>query len=645
MQLRDACFAGRRTVLACLNIRGSLGHLSAYRHELLFKFTCSGSFKRRRELNSIAGRPVVAGRPKIFREYENEHFHRVMEDIPAYLDTVIPSPCRVNVGSLLSTRRDEETGALSEFRELSLHPQGAFFDIENPAYTKLIEDIVRNLNVVPDDDLKNCLVCLCLWPDTPGTTTPNFKLLWNSLDRECSARCPSWTKQRQLTVADCFFHLRLSRITMYNRTMLRTLARSLHELSVHNIVQYLFYSNLQRWMVASTENPFQAQLYKSISELTVEEIGIVCQGFFKCQKKISSRELLHTIVVETVQKLPNVSSPTLCAVVKELRYSSSRSEVLSCEKILKACEPYANHWDVPSSIQLSGLAAHLRVYRPALLDAISHHMSSRIASVRLKDLAKVLYALAFFNHEGGDSRFYAEVVEQLGDPSRADEIELYHHCLVSCVWYLGLRGAFYQDLTAMALDETKINLDKKHKDVTFELAGLHHSVQIECPTYNGPLLSDATLQRCLRSQSSSGRIPDQAMTTLSMQERLTLEVCNGIKERYGKGPRIIQVLRHFHSPDVILGLDVRSKRVSEPSLRTVADGIMAAGVADGRTCAIVVQGPGAFCHSSERLNGLACAKIRQLASLGFHVVQVPYHRVHLFSKPNSDAYIQKILFS
>ncbi|XP_064472954.1 FAST kinase domain-containing protein 5, mitochondrial-like [Ornithodoros turicata] len=578
--------------------------------------------RRLQSLTSLFSRPGVSNvarksQPKVFRELENEHFHQVMERLPAYRQTVVAKPTRENVGAMLSS---ENTWPFNEFRDVSLLTQGSFWDIENNAHTYLTHQISRKVHLAKRDQLKDCLLCLSLWPQTPGTTTTNFMQLWNALDRECTKRSLGWTPQTQLLFADCFFHLRLSRITAYNRTTLRNLAKSLHELPVHNVVQYLFLSNLQRWMVASADNILQDHLQTLIAQMSMEEIGIVCQGYFKCKKPIRNKALLKAVIEKTIGQVPNISSTAMCAIVKEARYSSSATQhVDSCKALLHACQPHIKHWDVPTIVQLYNLASSLRIFQPDFLLAARSHISSKLDTIRLKEISKLLYGLAIFGSE--DEGFYEAVSQELQEPKRAQEIERYHHCLVSSVWYLALQGFYQSDLIRLALDESKINMDSHHGSIKFELAGLHHSVYIESPTYRGPLLSGDTLRCCLQAPHNE--------YIGTMQERLTKEIYDSLQRLCGQGARIVKILPHMHCPDIVFDIHVEKKSISEAKLQKLAYGIMKP---ENEACAVVVQGKSSFCHDSRRLNGIARAKVRQLRCLGFSVIQVPYFEANHFSR-------------
>ncbi|KAH7947427.1 hypothetical protein HPB52_011822 [Rhipicephalus sanguineus] len=124
------------------------------------------------------------------------------------------------------------------------------------------------------------LESLCLWPQTAATTTPHFKHLWNALDSECSARCPRWDKHRQLLLADCFYHLRLSRISRYNRTMLTIAGRSIDKLTPRELIQYLFYTNLQRRMVRNIKPIVEERLLSSSDSLRAwgSQVGSIHSG-------------------------------------------------------------------------------------------------------------------------------------------------------------------------------------------------------------------------------------------------------------------------------------------------------------------------------------------------------------------------------
>lgn len=553
-------------------------------------------------------RDVTKRRTKIFREVENAYFHQVMERLPAYRQSVLAKPTHDNIWSMLSG--EESCWPFDDFRHVSL--ESRLRDIESEMHSKLIRDVSEKVHLASTNQLKDCLLCLSLWPLTASTRTANFMRLWNALDRECTRRASDWTPDTQLLLADCFFHLSLNRITSYNRTVLRNLAKSLAQLPVSNVVHYLFLTNLQRWMTDEAYQILDHRLPVLIPEINLEEIGIVCQALFKCQKPIQDVRLLQQVTQRTIKQLPDISSLAMCAIVKQIRYSSTKYEdVHLWKKLLDACEPYIKYWHTSTVVHLYDMASSLRIFDPGFLIAAKKYLASNLNQLRLKEIAKLMAGTAMFGL--GDAALLEAVTVQLRSPERGPEIQRYHPWLVSCVWHLVLQGFYQEDLIRLALDEDSIDLKDSHAHVTFELYAIRCSVLVERPGYKG--------------------LTEHMWTVTSRLERstwLASQICARLE---GIAVDVVFLLPHMAGPDIVFGFDLETQMVQKAKLETLSHGIKRP--CQGSTvCAIVVQGRSCFCHTSRRLNGLASAKVRQLRRLGFVVLQVPYYDVTKLSVAN-----------
>ncbi|KAM7308175.1 FAST kinase domain-containing protein 3, mitochondrial [Ixodes scapularis] len=581
---------------------------------------------------------------KQYRENENEYFHRVLENLPSYRNTVIPRPSK-SANSAARFRGTLNDSYVHHFCEVSVRTDERTSNIESPEHAELIQQLVNHLPRVSNDGLRDIAYHLCLWPATAATTTPHFKLLWNALDSECAQRCPGWSKDRQLLIADCFYHLRLSRISRYNRTMLRCVSRVVSRLSVQDVVQLLYYSNLQRWMVSAAKPVMEAKLSSEFCTLTIGELGSVCQSYFKCQQRIELKELLHQLANVLVQSLPRVDSFVVCAIVKQLRYSASAKEAVPWKIVLEACEPHISRWDAPTAIQLVMLATHVKSYHPRLLDAVARHLVTKLNAIRLKEVAKLLLTLTMFSHEiENESQFYDTIKSDLRSPSRKREIEMYHQSFVTCVWCLAMAGMYSADLIAAALSEDMVRNSVKHQDISYHATALQYSVRIESPTYDGPFLGQQVLDSLYSTRHLTTRCPDWTMQDLSLQEKIILQTLDCLQTKYGSAPVIRQLLPHFHYPDIVFGVQIANTDITLLQLELCSeDGVLVPQSSSGAVpCAVVVHGLGAFSEGSQHLMGLAKVKVRQLRTLGFRVVELSHFELSCMS---SDFYIQDKLLA
>ncbi|XP_037578200.2 uncharacterized protein LOC119461088 [Dermacentor silvarum] len=580
---------------------------------------------------------------KIHRELENEYFHEVLEKQPDLKHSVMKQPNKESVRKLLSAAVPTVDDSIRRFVELSVHTDESSSCIENREHKPIIEVVVASLPAVSNDGLKCALAGLCLWPQTESTTTPHFKQLWNALDNECSARCSRWDKQRQLMLADCFYHLRLSRISKYNRTMLNIVGRSITKLTPRELIQYLYYTNLQRWMVRNIKPVIEDRLLSSFDVLNVDEIGLVCQSFFKSQEVIEDKRLMARIVKSFEENVVQADSIAIGAVAKVLRYSRSAHDTSAWAKALIVCEPVVAKWAPTTVAHVTTLAVALKSYHPVLLDTALQHLMAEITTVRLKEIARTLKAVALFNHnpEGFD---YKSVLHELSSLRRKAEIEIHHHTFVSALWYLAVVGVYCVDLLPVALNDDRMYGSCKHKDVSFHAEALQSSVQIELPQYTGPFLSPHVLTSLQTERHFVGRDIDEGTKGLVHREQVTLEIVNRLQTRFGDVCTIKRTLPHHHYPDILLCVEQEGKLELSKCELQLASGVWKPFKSGTKVaCAVVVHGPGSYCTNTNKLLGIEIMKLRQLRHVGYKVIEVPHFLLSQMSKIAFDSWIEQKL--
>lgn len=275
-----------------------------------------------------------------------------------------------------------------------------------------------------------------------------------------------------------------------------------------------------------------------------------------------------------------------------------------------------------------------------MLDAVLQHLSTKLRTIRLKEIAKLALAITMFNHNTkSEKQFYSSIEDELRSVTREGEIEQYHQSFVTCIWSLAIAGRYSEDLIALALNEAMIR--DTHKDISFHVAALQHSVRIEVPSYNGPFLSAQALQDLQSTRHISARVPNATMRDLSRHERTTLEVAHRLQLLCNRTVLVRHLLPHYHHPDIVFQVNGDGSGPREPELQQLHGVLMPS---NGSTlAAVVVHGPGCFSHASQHLMGLAVAKVRQLRRLGFKVTEVSHLDVSNLSTASFNMLLERKL--
>lgn len=427
--------------------------------------TSRGSF------NKVVTRSAHSGTVLLVKEFtdsENEHAHAVLRSLPAYQSTTVAS--EDTVGSLYHhhpfpltnnewTRCSAEevaNGFIATSQECRYRPM----DLEDRKHSGLCSALVNSLKQLSDNQLLSVLSALSLWPPTSASTTPNFVALWNALDKACTERITQWDMTRMFLVADHWYTLRLSRISMYNVRMTKILGRKVSSMGPTQLVQYMFYANLSRKLEPFiVKKDIEKRISEVLPQISIEELGVIAMGFFKTQTFLKSESLVEAIVKKTQENLECVSDASLCAILKLLRKSIPVTQWKLMHNLLDSLVPQLHRLNNMCLLQVALLGNDLLVYHPLVIDIIASRFAADISSIRLKDIERLTFVLMLYNCvPPSRPDIFALLAEELRKPERIMEINHYPKCFVSCVVYLVTLGFFPQDLISAALQPSMLKL-------------------------------------------------------------------------------------------------------------------------------------------------------------------------------------------
>nr|XP_053656080.1 FAST kinase domain-containing protein 5, mitochondrial-like [Cherax quadricarinatus] len=601
--------------------------------------TVRGSF------NKVVTRSLHSGTVFFVKEFcdsENEHAHAILRSLPAYHETTVAGDSVLNHSFYQHAVQlsDSEWARCSPeevangFIAMSQLCRHRPMDLEESQHSGLCNTLSSKLTQISDNQLLMVLSALSLWPPTDGTTTPNFVVLWNALDQACTERMRRWDMGKMFLVADHWFALRLSRISMYNVRMTKILGRKVTSMAPTQLVQYLFYANLSRKLEPFiVKKEIEKRLTEVLELISIEELGVIAMGFFKTQTFLEDEKLIEVIIKKTKDDLEFVSDASLCAILKLLRKSVPVTQWKLLHELLDSLQPHLDRLNNMCLLQVALLGNDLLIFHPQVIDTIASKFANEMTVLRLKDIERITFALMLYNYvPPSQPDMFNLIAKELRRPERLLEINHYPKCFVSCVVYLMTMGLLPQDLISAALQPSMLNLLKMSRNYTSmgrEVNELDWTLDIEGPpNYRGYRLS-----REMRTQLTKqymGNLPTGPSKNLTHQERLLLEVKDKLAALLG-GLHLITIthaLPHIQNPDLIFCTTNNGDPVSLPqeylglaptSLKCPIEHI--GGV---QWNAVIVAGRNSFIRNSDTLRGNIDMKKRQLNKLGYHVSVVPY---------------------
>lgn len=605
--------------------------------------------------NRAVSRPLHSGNVlfvKEFQDLENEHAHAILRSLPAYSTTTVGRDATDNAfdqrfmgSSSLDWENCSATEVANGFITMSQLCRHQPMDLEDTQHSNLCGELTKRLSYLSDEQLLMVLSSLSLWPPTSATTTPNFLALWNALDQVCTQRMKKWDMSRMFLVADHWYALKLSRISMYNVQMTKALGRRVASMGPTQLVQYLFYANLSRKL-----EPFivmrdlEKRLTEVLQHVSIEELGVIAMGFFKTQTFLRNEKLIDAIISKTQENLEFVSDASLCAILKILRKSVPGTRWKTLHGLLDSLLPHLPRLNHMCLLQVALLGNNLLVFHEEVINTIACRFSKDVKLLRLKDIERMTFVLMLYNYVPPSCPdIFMKIAEELRQQERISEINLYPKCFVSCVVYLVTMGIFASDLISAALQPSMLNLLSKsqhYSNMGREVNELDWTLEIEGPAgYQGYRLEPD--HRSQLAKKYCARIPSKGAKDQTHQEKLLLEVQEKLGAMLGglQFVTVTNVLPHVQTPDLVFCTSSEGEPVEVPCEYLDLDpAFLKHPLSTDRELhwnAVIIGGRNSFIRNTNYLQGNVHMKKRQLNKLGYHVSVVPhmeYSRKSLRSK-------------
>lgn len=174
-------------------------------------------------------------KPKLglFLDHENINAHSLMANDPAYSDTIV----NTNVQEDWPFVTDKQFHALitqdfslktpneicDDFQKISVYSMGKEFNIIDTVFDGFRNKLIAILPDVTDDQLMRILKLIPLWK-TKNAKNPVFYQLWSQCDKQCMERYKKWSLNKMLLFMDCWYLMKLSRMSNFVWLGVRKLA-------------------------------------------------------------------------------------------------------------------------------------------------------------------------------------------------------------------------------------------------------------------------------------------------------------------------------------------------------------------------------------------------------------------------------------
>jgi hypothetical protein len=118
---------------------------------------------------------------------------------------------------LLVTQESKEKSVYEvcdDFLKVSMYAMGRDFDLTDPMFDVLRNQLVAMLPQVTDYQLMSIMRMIPLW-NMKNAKDPVFYKLWSALDKQCIERYKKWSLDKLLLCMDHWYIMRLSRMSNF----------------------------------------------------------------------------------------------------------------------------------------------------------------------------------------------------------------------------------------------------------------------------------------------------------------------------------------------------------------------------------------------------------------------------------------------
>ncbi|XP_075212398.1 FAST kinase domain-containing protein 5, mitochondrial [Lycorma delicatula] len=607
----------------------------------------------------------TSNKGKIYFELENEVFHNYFENNQNYSETIHRSNTKIDGYDVTEEQfksiidKDCWTGEtvddyFTSFVKAAKYSSSKNFKpISDPVFKHLCDAFPSMSSYFTDDQLIKSFICLQNWPEAPGVREENFLKVWKSLDSVCVMRITNWNYKKLLYMMDLWYSLKLTRLSLFVRKSVLKCIQKARRLQKQGLVQLMFYLNTIRH-IPKGESSYELEYFfsKLIRSLTIEEVGIVCAGFFKSQSRISTAELMNDIIEMLIEHCDNVDRVTLASVVKFVRYSQKNQNIGHIIKLLDKLSTIMDKYGLQVNVHIALITATKHISHPQTFYNLIEQFLSTPKNARLKDIEKIMLIISLFNiNTKSADKACQLIISELESKEREWELDKHVKSLIKCLCHLSFKNYYSEKLTSRVLDVSLIKSEfgnNMKNTLCRELIQFDQNVELEFPKYRGNRLPVKITD--FVSKISAVYIPrpfDKKKDVVEILQDLMIAIRTLVEDR-DELWHINYFIPHFRRADVLLHVDKNNQFLDIPSEiknRKHFTGYIKPPNCCGELCLFVVAGFTDVSTGNELSAEINC-KLRQLKLLGYSPFLVPINEwVNLVTPETRLDYIKEKLFS
>ncbi|XP_076641005.1 uncharacterized protein LOC143352421 [Halictus rubicundus] len=605
-------------------------------------------FSVQRTCTNVAYNQVESPNNEDDRLFEHQRMHKFLQNSLNFTETMVPP---IKSTFIVTAEEVEKIVNMDWTQESSLNCLNAMKKLAHyhlngsclldEMYANILNNLVTKLPAFSDKEIHMLMPYLIVM-NKKWVGTKSYTYFTKELSKQCTQRFFSSDIKVLLFTLDAFYQMHLCDAQFMWRG-LRKVASKMFKLSGKDMVQVLFYlsmckvPNLQMFEI-------ECQLLDKLPEITPDELGIACRGFFMSKRKIQNSRLVTQILEKTSKNIATIQDFTLGAVMKQMRYSANLNIQKKFNELLVAFRSNMENNTLLLLVHVAQTMAALRVYDPVIMKHIIERLEKEFSTARLKDIERILYAICtitpYSEYHDACNRIL-NLLLLTYKSIRAHEIKDHPKILFHILTYLSYKKIYSEELLRYIFEPTYLKNAYKNNMwlMTSDFLILSYTVQIELPNYTGPLLDDA-LRTCLVKKFCARETVEQGFSYLKFRTEV-LYMC---KEVFGPDVHVDYILPHYYISDIIIGFDEQNKCVpAQPILSEIPNGTIKR-VPNIKWKILVPLSYHSRVMNHGEYSGPVYARLRQLQSIGY--IPIPLDKEewdkHL-TKEEKCSYLKKLV--
>ncbi|XP_076465699.1 FAST kinase domain-containing protein 5, mitochondrial-like isoform X2 [Babylonia areolata] len=285
------------------------------------------------------------------------------------------------------------------------------------------------------------------------------------------------------------------------------------------VTRLLFYVFIQGSAPSMLLHKVEDYLLRNLDEFDINDLGVICVGFFRANTRLSSQDLLDALAKKLLTDMSSLELPLLLDFVRTFRHASY-IKVSFYEQLadyLIDSKSISMYTTLNPIMHMAFTYASIPVQHTALFEHLFSHAEKLLSKqrfIRTKDISKFVWACGTlqFRPENYEKRYnrFVEVFEA----SIKDNRE-FPESIAEMLMGLVYLGIFPQGLLHRCFSydvATRLLASGTDREKSFQLLLLNETVKTECPDYTGNLMSKSQVE-VLRRHPSASRDLDTEMQT------------------------------------------------------------------------------------------------------------------------------------